>query len=255
MTQLQNAFVPANYNPVQGSAQLPLGRHPFRITESAIVPNKDEQGGHLKFGVTIIEGPNQGATGDYRINLYHQNAKTCEIAHNQLAALAYACNLGHTQISDTRQFEGQCFIGEVTNQKLTDQQAARQAAGEQVVPFTQISKVFYMDGREPGKEHLAPTQAPSQAQPLPPAPAPVSAYQPPVQQQAPAQGWQQPAAPEQHPAAQPAAQGWQQPAAPAQQAAPTFQQPAAPAAGPAPVNAGWQQNAAPGAAKPAWGAK
>ena len=241
MTQLQNAFVPANYNPVQGSAQLPLGRHPFRITESAIATNKDEQGGHLKFGVTIIEGPNAGATGDYRINLYHQNAKTCEIAHNQLAALAYACNLGHTQISDTRQFEGQCFIGEVTNQKLTDQQSAKQAAGENVVPFTQISKVFYMDGREPGKEHMAPAQqAPAQAQPMPPAPAAVSAYQPPAQQQAPAQG------------------GWQQPAAAAadqttQQNQPAYQQPAQQAA-PA-ANAGWQQNAAPGAAKPAWGAK
>jgi len=241
MTLLQNAFVPANYNPVQGSAQLPLGRHPFRITETAIVPNKDEQGGHLKFGVTIIEGPNAGASGDYRINLYHQQAKTVEIAHNQLAALAYACNLGHTQISDTRQFEGQCFIGEVTNQKLTDQQNARQAAGEQVTPFTQISKVFYMDGREPGKEHLSP-QAPSQAQPMPPAPAPASAYQPPAQQAAPAAG------------------GWQQPAAPApeqtQQQPAQYQPPAQqPAAAPAPANAGWQQNAAPGAAKPAWGAK
>lgn len=232
MAQLQTPFNAEQYNPAQGAGQMPLGRHPVVITESSVKANKNNDGGFVELLVSIIDGPAQGQTGAYRLNIYHANPQTVDIANRQLSALCHVT--GQMQIQDTAQLHGHPFVVEVTNQKLSSEQMQKQAQGEQVTPYTQISKVFYIDGREPGKEG----QAPAQAQTQPPAQQPA-----PVQQQAPAQpaaAWgAQPA-----PAAQPAGAAPAWGAQPAQTAQPATTAPA------------WQQGGAGavnGATKPAWG--
>lgn len=229
MAQLQQAFNATQVDPTQGAGQMPLGRHPVVITDSEIKANKDNAGGHVAFSLRIIDGPNTGQTGAYRLNLYHADAKTAEIANRQLSALCYVT--GVMQLQDTQALHNIPFVVEVTQQKLTAEQQTAQASGQQVTPYTQVSRVYYMDGREPGKEG----QSPPAAQPM------VSA----------------PAAPVASPAG-PAGGAWAAgpgaPAGPAPVAGAAWG-PAAPA--PATADA-WQQGAAPAApagaaGKPAWG--
>lgn len=262
--QLQGVFNAQQFDPTQGVPAMPLGRHPVIIHESSIKTNRDGQGGHVEFGLTIIDGPNKGQQGAYRLNLYHQNPKTVEIAQRQLSALSYVT--GVLQFDNTEALHNKPFVVEVTAQNLTQEQLAQQAAGANVTPYTQVSKVFYMDGREPGKEG----QAPAQAQPM--AQQPPQGFQPPQQQQAPAAAgaWQAPggAAPAPQPPQQPQggnpAVSWGAPpagvqggAAPAPApAAGAWQAPGGAAPAPAPAAGGWSQGApaaAGGAARPNWG--
>ena len=234
MAKLQQAFNATQVDPTQSAGQLPLGRQPVVITGSEIKANKDNQGGHVAFELLIIDGPNKGQTGMHRLNLYHHDSRTAEIASRQFSAMCHVC--GMLQVEDTAQLHNIPFVVDVTQQKLTTEQQAAQAAGQQVTPYTQVSKVFYIDGREPGKEGQGAAPAAS-AFPIP-AGAPVQAP-----------------APAAAPAGPPAgAWGGGAPAAPA----PAGGGAAWGAGAPAPAAGGWQQGAAGAApagaaAKPAWG--
>lgn len=243
MAQLIQAFNAQQYDPTQGVGGLPIGKHPVVVDSSEVKPNKENNGGYLQLNLKIIDGPQTGTVGAYRLNLYHSNQQTVEIAHKQLSAVCHVA--GVFMLQDSAQLHNIPFIVEVGPQKNDPQ-------------YTEVKKVFDINGNEPGKAGQG--QAPAQ-----PAAAPQGfAQQPqqqPAQQQAPAAwgapqgqqaapqqpqgnapawGQQQPQQPAQAPAAAPAWGNQQQ--APAQQQAP--QQPAA---------AGWQQGAAPAGANPPWG--
>jgi len=214
---------------------MPLGRHKVIIYSSDIKANKSEQGGLVEFGLRIIEGPLSGHEGVHRLNLYHQSQQTAEIAQKQFSALCHVT--GVFLVQATEQLHNIPFIVQVENQKLTVEQQERASRGEQVTPFTQVTKVFDVHGNEPGKAGQGPAPAQQQPQGQPPAqqgnwqggnagPSPAPA---PNTSQWGAQGGQ--------PAAQPPAQGnWQGGAA-----APV----AAPVAAPAQGN--WQQGGNAGA--------
>ncbi len=244
MAQLIQAFNAQQYDPTQGVGGLPIGKHPVVVDSSEVKPNKENNGGYLQLNLKIIDGPQTGTVGAYRLNLYHSNQQTVEIAHKQLSAVCHVT--GVFMLQDSAQLHNIPFIVEVGPQKNDPQ-------------YTEVKKVFDINGNEPGKAGQG--QAP--AQPAAAAPQGFGQQQPqqPAQQQAPA-AWgapqgqqaapQQPQgnapalgqAPAQQPAQAPAAApAWgNQQQAPAQQQAP--QQPAA---------AGWQQGAAPAGANPPWG--
>lgn len=236
MAQLIQAFNAQTVDPSQGVGGLPIGKHPVVVDSSEVKPNKENNGGYLQLNLKIIDGPQTGTVGAYRLNLYHSNQQTVEIAHRQLSAVCHVT--GVFMLQDSAQLHNIPFIVEVGPQKNDPQ-------------YTEVKKVFDINGNEPGKAGQG--QAPAQ----PAAAAPQGFGQQPAQQQAPAawgapQGQQAPQAapqgnapawgqqPAQAPAAAPAWGNQQQ--APAQQQAP--QQPAA---------AGWQQGAAPAGANPPWG--
>ena len=159
----------------------------------------------------IIDGPQTGTVGAYRLNLYHSNQQTVEIAHRQLSAVCHVT--GVFMLQDSAQLHNIPFIVEVGPQKNDAQ-------------YTEVKKVFDIQGNEPGKAGHG--QAAAQ-----PAQAPAG-FAP-----------QQPAQQPHQPAAAPAWGGGQ----PAQQ-----QQPAAPA-GNAPAWGGAPQQPAqqPQGNAPAWG--
>lgn len=246
MAQLIQAFNAQQYDPTQGVGGLPIGKHPVVVDSSEVKPNKENNGGYLQLNLKIIDGPQTGTVGAYRLNLYHSNQQTVEIAHKQLSAVCHVT--GVFMLQDSAQLHNIPFIVEVGPQKNDPQ-------------YTEVKKVFDINGNEPGKagQGQAPAQpaaaAPQgfgQQQPQQPAqqpPAQAAWGAPAGQQQAPqaapqgnAPAWGQ--APAQQPAQAPAAApAWgNQQQAPAQQQAP--QQPAA---------AGWQQGAAPAGANPPWG--
>lgn len=212
MAQLIQAFNAQQFDPTQSTGGLPIGKHPVIVDSSEVKPNKENNGGYLQLNLKIIDGPQQGTVGAYRLNLYHSNQQTVEIAHRQLSAVCHVT--GQFMLQDSAQLHNIPFIVEVGPQKNDAQ-------------YTEVKKVFDINGNEPGKAGQG--QAPQQ-----PAQQPQTGFAP--QQQAPAQ---QPAAAWGAPQGAPAWGNQQQPA----------QQPAqAPAAAP-----GWQQGASAGATPP-WGA-
>lgn len=155
-TRLMQPFDARIVDPTQSAPRWPLGRHPVRIVDAELTGIKSGAGGMAVFELEIIDGPNRGFKGPYRLNLYHNDAKTVEMAQRQYSALCHVTQVLIPQ--DLTEHFNRPFQVEVTEQKLTQEQEQKKAAGETVVPFTQVSRLYYIDGREPGKEHLGPQQ-------------------------------------------------------------------------------------------------
>ena len=236
MAQLIQAFNAQQYDPTQGGGNLPVGRHPSIIESSEVKANKANDGGYLQLNVKLIDGPQTGTTGAYRLNLYHSNPQTAEIAHRQLSAICHC--VGVFNVQDSSQLHNIPFIIEVGLQK--GEEAAQKG-------YTEVKKVFDINGNEPGKAGQGAPAAQPQQQPAAQGggawggqPAQQPAAQP--QGNAPDWGGGQPA--QQQPQGAPAgnAPAWGQ--QPAQQ--PAAQQPAQQAGG-------WQQGGAAPAGGAPWG--
>tara|TARA_Y100001973_G_scaffold106643_1_gene186082 strand:+ start:20408 stop:21115 length:708 start_codon:yes stop_codon:yes gene_type:complete len=235
MAQLIQAFNAQQYDPTQGVGGLPIGRHPVVIESSEVKANSKNDGGYLQLNLKIIDGPQQGTTGAYRLNLYHSNQQTVEIAHRQLSAVCHC--VGVFNVQDSGQLHGIPFVVEVGPQKNDPQ-------------YTEVKKVFDINGNEPGKagQGQAPAQTQGQGQGQGGG-AWGGQQQAPAQQQQPAQnggnwGGQQQAPADQgqnqNNGGQPAWGGQQQQPAQNQQ--------------PANNGGGWQQGGAPAGGAP-WGQK
>lgn len=234
MAQLLQAFNAQQFDPTQGGGSLPVGRHPVIIESSEVKANKANDGGYLQLNVKLIDGPQTGTTGAYRLNLYHSNPQTAEIAHRQLSAICHC--VGVFNVQDSGQLHNIPFIIEVGLQK--GEEAAQKG-------YTEVKKVFDINGNEPGKAGQGAPAAQPQQQPA--AQGGFGQQQPAQQPQqpqgnAPAWGGGQPA--QQQPQGAPAgnAPAWGQ--QPAQQ--PAAQQPTQQAGG-------WQQGGAAPAGGAPWG--
>lgn len=160
MAQLLNSFNPMDYDPSQGGASWPLGKHPVVIESAEVMATNDNNSGKLVLSLKIFDGPNAGFTGKYNLNLYNQSAKAAEIAHRQLSAICHVTQTFQLGQDGTQlQFLfNKPFVVEVGYQK-----------GEEPGPnnpdakgYTEIKRVFDMNGIEPGKNGAAqqPQQAP-----------------------------------------------------------------------------------------------
>ena len=216
MAQLMNIFDASQFDPAQSAGSLPVGKHRVIIESSEVKATKANTGGYLELTLQIIDGPNAGQTGAFRLNIYSQSEAAKGIANRQLSAICHAINV--IQIQDSAQLHNQPFMVEVALQK--GEEAAQKG-------YTEVKKIFDANGQEPTRNGPRPVAA----APAAPAPTPAAPAAP-----APTAWGQAPAAPAptawgQAPAA-PAAPAWgQAPAAPAAAtgAAPWAQAPAAPA--------------------------
>ena len=158
-------FNAQQFDPTQSAGQLPVGKHPVKIIDSEVKANSTNTGGYLQLTLQIIDGPQTGATGAYRLNIYNQSQQAVDIAHRQLSAICHV--LGVFNIQDSAQLHNIPFMIEVGLQKGDDK-------------YTEVKKVFDIHGNEPGK-----TGQPSQNA------APANGFaqqnQPPVHQQQPPQ--------------------------------------------------------------------
>ncbi len=252
---LMHEFNPMMYDPTQSVGNLPVGRHKV-IIESSTIKETNTKSGALQLILRVVEGQNQGATGQDTLNLYHSNPQTVDIAHRRLSAYAHVCGISYA-FKSTSVLHNIPFLVDVTPQ--TDPEAAKKG-------YTSISKIMFADGREPGRTpggQQQPQQGPQGG---------FGGQQFPQQQQAPATAWgapqgnsaaapgpapcqappQQQQAPQQSPWGQQPPQQ-QQPQQPQQQNAPWGQQ-QPPAQAPAPAAGGWQGAPAGQGANPPWGA-
>lgn len=146
MAQLMQAFDARNVDPTQGVGGLPIGKHPVVAIKSEVKPTKDNDAGYLQFDLQVIDGPNKGAVGAYRLNLYHTNPQTCEIAHKQLSALCHVT--GVYQVQDSQQLHNIPFVVEVGLQKEPNPNK-----------YTEVKRVFDINGNEPGHANNGGQQA------------------------------------------------------------------------------------------------
>lgn len=241
MAQLMQPFDARQVDPTQSAGSLPAGVLKVVVENSELKQIKDGGGAYLHLALKVIEGPAMGVSGQHNLNIYHSKPEVANIANKQLSAVCHVTQ--QFNIADSSQLHNIPFFVEVVPQKNDPQ-------------YTQVSKVYDINGIEPGK--TTPTM------PAPGLTAPGTAAAAPAQGQAATQnqqGWQQPAATQ--PAANQQQQQWQQPAAnaPAQNGAPAgWQQPAAQQQQNQPVvqqqqQQQWQQQTAPAnnGAPAAWG--
>lgn len=201
MATLPQMFDATQVEPQGISQQLPVSGsegYPVVITASEFKASKNNaNNGYLELTLEVIDGEHKGSSGAYRINLFHDNPKTVEIAKRQLSAICHAVNV--FQVADSAQLHNIPFRAVVGYQKLSPEQMEAKNKGEEVIPFTEVKGVLGFDGSQPGK--------PKNGQTAAPAPAPAAAPQQQVQLPQTAAPWGgQPAA---QPEA-PAAPGWQQ---------------------------------------------
>lgn len=152
MAQLLQPFNARNVDPTQGMGGLPIGKHPVIAVKSEVKPTKDNDSGFLQFDLQIIDGPNKGTTGAYRLNLYHSSQQTVEIAHRQLSALCHVT--GVFDVQDSSQLHNIPFIVEVALQKEPNPNK-----------YTEVKRVFDINGNEPGHQGQNNGQNAAQGQP------------------------------------------------------------------------------------------
>lgn len=248
MAQLLNAFNPLNYDPSQGGGSWPLGKHPVVIESAEVKPTQDNSSGYLQLNLKVIDGPNSGFTGAYRLNLYNQSAKAAEIAHRQLSAVCHVTQTFQLGPDGTQlqHLFGKPFVVECGYQK-----------GEEPGPnnpdakgYTEIKRVFDINGNEPGKQTQGNGQSAGQQVAQGPG---AGAFQQPAQgQQGGAQAWGGQGGGQQANNAPAADQGQQN----GQQGGGWGQQQNNAPANNAPAQAAWGQNgggAPAGGGQPAWG--
>jgi hypothetical protein len=243
MAQLIQPFNANNFDPTQGVGGLPIGKHPVIIQSSEVKATKANDGGFLQLDVLILDGPQKGSVGAWRINLYNASQQAVDIANRQMSALSHVT--GVFIVQDTVQLHNIPFVIEVGPQKNDPQ-------------YTEVKKIYDINGNEPGKAPAGGGAAQPQGQGGFGAPAGQQQQQQQPQQQPPAGGgWQPPAGGQQQDQNPPQQQQQQQPPAngggqwAGAPAGGGFQPPAGqpPAnggnAGGAPAGGGWQQGAAP----------
>lgn len=187
MPPLQGSFDASQFKPNQGGEAHPIGKYDFQITNTEIVPTKDQTG-----GMFVVEFTTPAGRITSRYNLWNNNPKAVEIAHGQLSALCYATGIfkldWQNEGAALRNGRGKLEVG---YQKGEEPTADKPSGG-----YVEVKRVYDVNGNEPGKGPAAapqPTQqgwqngqqpaaAPQQAQPAQPAwtPGPSQAGQAPA---------------------------------------------------------------------------
>jgi len=190
--QVNWQFNANQYDPNQGfGIHPPAQKVPFTISGTSIHETKDKTGGYLKVEFTSPQGM---VTQNYNIN--NQNPKAVEIAYGQLSALCRAVGIyqidGNNECAALRGGKGLMDVGYQKGEEPD-------AAFPDRKGYTELKRVYDINGNDPSKPGAAPQQAQPQqtAQPLQQQPGGNWGAQP-AQQQQPAQA---------QPQAQPAPNG------------------------------------------------
>ena len=179
--------------PETGGAELlpvsPPEGWPVAIVESELKQTQAGNGGYLLLTLQIIEGPMQGTTGTEMLNIYNDNLQAVDIAMKRLSAIASVCGMGSQVIQASEQFHNIPFRVIVK----TDTKDASK---------TRITAIRDIAGNKPGQTGAtAPVQASTPVNSFGSGQKQDGFANPAAQQQAPAAGWAQ--QPQQAPVAQP----------------------------------------------------
>lgn len=145
---MQGSFDANQVPPKQLGESHPVGKFPFQISNTEVAPTKDGTG-----GMFIIHFTTPAGNVLFRYNLWNQSDKAKEIAAGQLSALCHATGIFKLEWSnDGAVLRGGRGMIEIGYQKGQEPTPENPAGG-----YTEIKKVYDINGNEPGK---APQQAP-----------------------------------------------------------------------------------------------
>lgn len=135
----------------------------FRVVASNIRESKNNpENGFLELVLEVLEGPEPGAFGAYRFNLWHDSEKTVEIAYRQLSTLGHAIGvLDLPVISDDA---AEDMVAPVLHGKPFRADVALQKNQTADSKYTEIKKVYDKDGNIPSAQTAAAGTAASGAQ-------------------------------------------------------------------------------------------
>lgn len=141
MAVIQGGFNVAAHNVEMGSPQLPLGlKMPVRAISSEIKgAASNNNNGYIEYIAEVLDGPNKGAQGSIRFNLYNADADAVRIAGQQLAAMAWCCGVPH--FGDTAQLHNIPFLVDVTPQKVK--------VGQEDKGYVNVSAFYTVNGDKP----------------------------------------------------------------------------------------------------------
>lgn len=140
--------------PIQGGGGiLPIGEYDVVVISAEVKPTKDNQSGYLQLDLGCIsQGPNEGTSGAYRLNIYNQNETAKNIAKGQLSAICHVT--GRYQLNSEQDLVNSEFRVRVEPQRDNDE-------------YTEVRAILNFDGTKP-KAGQAPSvrqqQAPQQTQ-------------------------------------------------------------------------------------------
>ena len=147
--KLPQTFDATQFDPQGVGNQLPVSdsKGPVvMIKDSTIKPTKNQDCGMVVLTLTIQEGPHAGESGDYRLNLFHTNPQTVEIAQRQLSALCHVT--GVLRLDATEQLHGIPFRAIVGKQKPTKNEQTGQMEESN---FTEVKGVLDVHGNDARK--------------------------------------------------------------------------------------------------------
>lgn len=143
MQLLNGGFNANNFDPAQQGSQMPLGRYTVQVSGSEVKPTKDQTSGMVVLKCIIQDGPNAGVEAEHRFNVYHKDDVPRNIAERQLSAVCHVT--GVMELQDTQQLHGAMYIVDVGMQKEPNPKG-----------YTQVNKVFDINGNEPMKGRVGP---------------------------------------------------------------------------------------------------
>lgn len=149
---MQGSFDANQFAPRQSGEGHPLGMYQFTITDTKIVPTKDQSG-----GMFVVEFTSSAGSISNRYNIWNNNPKAVEIAHGQLSALCHAVGVFKLDWQN----EGAALRGARGQMKIDYQKGEEPTAEKPTGGYVEIKKVYDVNGNEPGK---APKAAPQPMQ-------------------------------------------------------------------------------------------
>lgn len=145
-------FDASQFKPQYTMGGHPKGRFPATISNTELRETKDKTG-----GMFVVEYTTPAGKIEDRFNLWNTSPQAVQIAQNQLSALCYVTGIFRIQFSN----DGAALRGAKLQIEVDDQ---KNKAGE-ATGYVEVSKIFDMQGNEPGKSGGAPqTQQQPQGQ-------------------------------------------------------------------------------------------
>lgn len=119
-------FDASTVDPSPAFSVIPAGKYVAMITKSEIKGNKSGVGEHMEFVFQVIgSGPDVPPSEEYngrllwaRLNLFHPNATTVEIARKELSAICRS--VGVMKLAETAQFHNLPLVIKVACKKRDD---------------------------------------------------------------------------------------------------------------------------------------
>lgn len=132
-----------DFAPRQGGGAHPVGnKFPFRITNTEVVPTKDNTG-----GMFAVEFTSDAGSITHRYNLWNSNETARKIAKEQLSALCHAVGIFQIDFrNDGAALRGAVGLMDIGWQKGQEPSQEKPEGG-----YVELKRVYDKNGNEPGK--------------------------------------------------------------------------------------------------------